>query len=210
MRYPLKLDKNRIQIFHEGHKRRLFVGELIYDPKKDKYSLIYDRHYTHAKNAIPLGPDLSLFKLKHDSQKGKMFPIFLDRIPDKLNPAYADYCASQNISPDEKNIMVLLGTIGRRGPSSFVFEPVYSSDFSVNDIAKYREQLSISQHDFALAFDISQVTLQRIESGNSADLNTLKRIEMLLTFPDVALWQLKQTGNRIHKNALIKLKKYFS
>ena len=139
-----------------------------------------------------------------------MFPIFLDRIPDKLNPAYADYCSSQNISPDEKNIMVLLGTIGRRGPSSFVFEPVYSSDFSADDITKFRKQLSISQHDFALAFDISQATLQRIESDKSIDLNTLKRIEMLLTFPDVALWQLKQTGDRVHKNALTKLRKYFS
>lgn len=206
MRYPLKLDKTHIKIFHEGRKRRIFVGDLIYDAKKDKYCLQYDRNYTFLKQAIPLGPNLSLFQLQHYSKKGEMFPVFLDRIPDKLNPAYPEYCESQGISVNEKDIMVLLGTIGRRGPSTFIFEAVYKSEFSASDIKQFREQLDMTQHDFALAFDISQATLQRIEAGESHDPNTLKRIEILLSFPSVALWQLKQTGNQVHKNILIKLK----
>lgn len=209
MHYPLKLDKNRLKIFHESRKRRIFVGELQYDSKKDRYVLLYDERYTHLKNAIALGPTLRLLQLRHYSQKGKMFPIFLDRIPNRLNPAYPDYCKSQNILVNEKNPIVLLGSIGRRGPSTFVFEPVYFSEFTVAAITQFRKQYGITQHDFATAFDLSLVTLQRIESNASVDANTLKRIEILLSFPEVALWQLKQTGGRVHKDVLIVLKKYF-
>lgn len=209
MRYPLKLDKTRVMIFHEGRTRRIKVGELSYDAKKNKYVLTYDEKYTQLKNAIALGPTLSLFQLRHYSEKGKMFPIFLDRIPDKHNPAYADYCHSQGISSEESNPLVLLGTIGRRGPSTFIFEAVYATTFTPKDITQFREKLNITQHDFALAFDISQATLQRIESGKSVDENTLKRIEMLFTFPEAALWQLKQTGGWVHRKVLIRLLTYF-
>jgi len=72
-----------------------------------------------------------------------------------------------------------------------------------------RAQLQITQHDLAEAFDLSKPTLQRIESGKSCDPSTLKRLQILFNFPDVALWQLKQTGGRIHKDILAKLIKYF-
>jgi DNA-binding XRE family transcriptional regulator len=209
MNYLTKLDKYRINIFHETRKRRVFVGELIYDPKKDLYELIYDKSYAESKNAIPISPDLSLFILHHQSKKGKLFPSFIDRIPDKSNPAYDDYCKSQGISPNEKNPIILLGAIGKRGPSSFIFEPVYYTEFDTSDIKKLRETLEITQHDIAEAFDISKTTLQRIEAGTSQDLNTIKRIQILLMFPDVALWQLKQSGSRVHKDVLTKLIKYF-
>ncbi len=209
MNYQIKAANNRLQIFHEGRKRRVFVGELIYDKKQDRYELIYDKNYTRSKSAIPIGPDLDLFKLNHVSGKGKLFSSFLDRIPDKSNPAYKDYCKTQKISLDEKDPIILLGTIGKRGPSSFIFEFVYSSEFNSCDIVKLREQLQISQHDFSEAFDISKTTLQRIEAEKSYDLNTLKRIQILLEFPEVALWQLKQTGSRVHKDVLNKLIRYY-
>src|SRR5204863_229612 len=102
MSYQNKLDDNRLHIFHEGKKRRIFVGELIYNKKKDIYEFNYDKNYTHSKNAIPISPELSIFKLHHQLKKGKLFPAFLDRIPEKANPAYKDYCKSQGISPNEK------------------------------------------------------------------------------------------------------------
>lgn len=209
MNYLLKLDETRLQIFHEGRKRRTFVGELIYNKEKDRYELLYDKNYTYSKTAIPVGPHLNLFKLRHYSEKGKLFPSFIDRIPEKSNPAYKDYCKAQGISPNEKNPIILLGSIGKRGPSSFVFEPVYYSEFNPADITNLRKQLQITQHDLATAFDISKVTLQRIEAGTSHDINILKRIEILFGFPNVALWQLKQTGGRVHRDVLIKLIKYF-
>lgn len=209
MNYLTKPDENRLKIFHESRKRRVLVGELIYDKEKDRYELIYDENYAHSKNAIPISPDLNLFKLRHQSKNGKLFRVFSDRIPDKSNPAYNDYCKAQGISPDEQNPIILLGSIGKRGPSSFVFEPVYYSEFDSSDIIKLREQLQITQHDLAKALDISQTTLQRIEAGISRDLNTLKYMQILLKFPEVALWQLKQTGNSVHKDVLTKLIKYF-
>lgn len=209
MSYPLKLDENRLQIFHETKKRRVFVGELIYDKKRDIYELIYDENYVNSKNAIPIGPNLSIFKLHHQSKKGQLFPSFIDRIPDKSNPAYKDYCKAQEISPNEKNPIILLGAIGKRGPSSFIFEPVYYNEFDPRDIKSLREKLQITQHDLAEAFDINQRTLQRIETGISHDPNTLRCLQIILKFPKVALWQLKQSGSRVHKDVLVKLIKYF-
>lgn len=210
MHCQLKLNKNRLHIFQEGRKRRVFVGELRYDEKEDRYELCYDKKYTLSKKAMSLGPNLSLFQLKHVSEQGKMFPYFLDRIPDPENPAYPDYCASQGIAVDEANLIVLLGSIGRRGPSCFVFEAIYESSFKPSDIIQWREKLAITQHDFALAFDFSKATLQRIEDGKSVDHNTLKRLELLFCFPEVALWQLKQTGGKVHFRVLSKLRTYFN
>lgn len=175
MNSPIKRDENRLQIFHEGRKRRVYVGELIYDKGKDRYELIYDQKYAHSKNAIPIAPTLDLFKIKHKSEKRKLFPAFVDRIPDRENPAYGDYCKAEGISTKEKNPIVLLGSIGRRGPSSFVFEPVYKADFSAAKIRELRDELKISQQDFANAFDMNRLTLLKIENGKSSDASTLKR-----------------------------------
>ena len=205
MPYPTKLDENRLHIFHEGRKRRIFVGELIHDKKKDVYQFIYDKSYVQLKNAIPIGADLSLFELKHTSKKGKLFASFIDRLPDKDNPAYKDYCEAQNISPEEKNLIILLGSIGKRGPSNFIFEPVYHNSFNRFDIINFRNKLEITQHDLATAFNISKSTLQRIESGESNDPNILKLIQIFIEFHEVRQWQLKETQGYMLNGVLGKL-----
>ena len=210
MNSTLKPDPDRLAIFHEGRKRRIFVGEIIYDKEKDRYDLIYDKKYARSDSAIPISPNLDLFSLRHHSAKGKLFPALKDRIPDKNNPAYKDYCKTQGISEMENNPLILLGTIGKRGPSSFIFELIYRDEFTTNSLIELREKLQITQHDLAEAFDISKVTLQRVESGESHDINTLKLIQIMFKFPEVALWQLKQTGGRVHKDVREKLEKYFS
>lgn len=209
MHSKVKLNKTRLHIFHEIRKRRIFVGELVYIVEKDRYELTYDKGYLGLKNAIAIGPELDLFKMQHISKKGELFPVLQDRIPSKANPAYEDYCYSQGITPDEDNLIILLGTIGKRGPSSFVFELVYGNEFNISDIKKFRESLEISQNDLALAFDIKKVTLQKIESGESMDANTIKLIQIYLEFPEVALWQLKKTGAWLHSSVLTKLRAYF-
>ena len=209
MRDNLILNQDKLNIFHEGRKRRIFVGELIYSKKNEIYELTYDERYAYSDTAIPLGPELDLFKLHHRSEKGKLFRSLEDRIPSKENPAYKDYCASQDISPEEQNPIILLGSIGKRGPSSFIFEPVYCSSFTKEDIKKLRIETGLSQHDLAKVLDISIATLGRIETGLSHDENTIKRIEIFFKFPDVALWQLKQTGCWLHNEVLTKLIRYF-
>ncbi len=210
MKSKLELDRNRLLIFHEGRKRRVFVGELIYNEKENQYELIYDENYARSKKAIPIGQGLDLFKPRHVSANGVLFPSLADRIPLKSNPAYADYCKSQGISVDETNSIILLGSIGKRGPSSFIFAPVYKKEFSVTNILKFREQLHISRHDFSMALGFSETTLQKVESQKSHDTNVLKLLQIYFEFPEVALWQLKQTGNRVKGEALMKLIKYFS
>ncbi len=209
MRLKLKKDPYQLHIFHELKKRRIYVGKLIYDPIKDVYQLLYDKQYVNAKNAIALGPNLDLFKTVHTSPKGKLFIEFLHRIPERANPAYEDYCHFTGISPEEKNPIILLGTIGHRGPSTFIFEPVYQADFSVEDILALRKTLEITQYDLAMAFDISPVTLQKIESKKSQDPNILKRLQIYFQFPDVAIWQLHLSGQRVHSKVLLKLLHYF-
>ena len=121
---PLHKDSTALEVYLEGRKRRVYVGALTFHKDRDQYHFVYDSKYLKSKKAIPIGPDLSLFKKNLWSEKGKTFPSFADRIPSKSNPAYAEYCRSQGISVNEENIIILLGTIGRRGPSSFIFEPV--------------------------------------------------------------------------------------
>jgi DNA-binding XRE family transcriptional regulator len=210
MESHLTIDPHRLTIFHELKKRRIYVGELLYDAELDAYKLIYDENYINSKSAIPLSPELSLFKKTHTSQKSKLFDAFVDRIPDRFNPAYTDYCHSQGISVDERNPIILLGSIGRRGPSTFIFEKMYKTSISLNDIINLRNELSISQNDFAKAFDISEVTLQKIETGISHDSKTIKLLQIYLTFPEVAIWQLYQTGAAIHTSTLLTLIKYFN
>ena len=210
MKSKFELDQNRLLIFHESRKRRVFVGELIYNEKKNHFELTYDKNYARSKKAIPIGHGLDLFKERHVSDKGVLFPSLADRIPLKSNPAYADYCKSQGISVEEINPIILLGSIGKRGPSSFIFEPVYKREFSVANILKCRKHLKISRHDFSLALGFSETTLQKVESQKSHDPNVLKLLQIYFEFPEVALWQLKQTGNRVKSEALMKLIKYFS
>lgn len=209
MNAELKLDTDKMYIFHELKRRKIYVGELIYDKKHDVYKLIYDRHYTRSKNAIPLGPDLDLFKSVHTSKKGQLFPVFLDRIPVKSNPAYKDYCESQGISIKEDNPIILLGSIGKRGPSSFVFEPAYKTDFTVETIKRLRQELKISQNDLALSFGIKKITLQRIETGISQDENTIQLLEIYFNFPDIAIWQLRRRKMWVHHSIFANLVEYF-
>ena len=208
---PLQRIDNRLLIYHEGRKRRLLVGELRYHQHLEQYELVYKQSYSLSPKAIPLGPELSLFQVSHLSEKGKLFPSMMDRLPSRDNPAYKDSCLSQGISVSEENAIVLLGTIGKRGPSSFVFEPVYEvPKIDGDQLAMFRKSLGMTQHDFADAFDFRQVTINRIESGQSRDQGTLARIKIYMEFPKVALWQLKQTGGQVHSSVLQKAANYLS
>lgn len=199
-----KIDQSQLHVFSESRKRRIFVGTLNWDKIKNQFEFKYDPKYAKSKKAIPIGKELDLFKKSHIS-KGKLFPSFADRIPSRDNPAYEDYCKSQGISVDEENPIILLVAIGRRGPSTFIFEPVFKNDFSYLDVKKFREDVGLSINDFSLAFDINPPTLQRLESGKKADLGTIRRIQIYLSFPKVALWQIEMNTGKLHAEVFHKL-----
>ena len=208
---PLTKDPNRLEVYSETKRRKTFVGELSFDPKARAWDFKYDKNYLKSKSAIPLGPELSLKRQSHKA-KDKLFPSFADRIPSRANPAYEEYCASQGISPGERNQVVLLTTIGKRGPSTFVFEPIYElGDFDARaELAKFAKELHLSSWEIATTFDLFQLTVQRILNGKSKDRNTLRLIEIFLRFPEVALRQINKTSKTLPGETAAKVTAYFA
>ncbi|MCB1082657.1 MAG: HipA N-terminal domain-containing protein [Chlamydiia bacterium] len=110
-----------ILVYLEEEGKRMLVGRLTRSP--DHFSFEYAPTYLNTHAVISLGPEMPLRKEAYLSKT--LFTPFKERIPPKDNPAYPDYCASVDISVDEDDPFVLLATLGRRGPSSFVFEGVF-------------------------------------------------------------------------------------
>lgn len=197
-----------VDVYLELRKNRTYVGRLtmVKDEapmeveeagKTPSFLFRYDDKYVYKKAAIPLGPDLPLTKKEHTSPH--LFRTLNDRIPSSKNPSYKDYCETMGISVKEKNPLVLLSTIGRRGPSSFVFEPVYNDTYSIDDYKNFRRALRLTIRDFASLFDISVSTLIKME-GNRSGKDVLKRISIYDRFPDVALAELSRRGAVLNEN----------
>jgi HipA-like protein len=193
----LKNDPNKLEVYTESRKRRLLVGELSYSTEDKKYRFKYNQKYKTSKSAIPIGPDLDLFRKEHVSKEKKLFSSFVDRIPSKSNPAYEEYCNAMGISPTEKNQILLLTTIGKKGPSTFIFEAVPLTDFSSFEVLSFRKKLQLSRHDFATLFGLNELTVQRIEKNETRDSAAFQLVKILLTFPEVALWRIMQTGKNV-------------
>jgi hypothetical protein len=141
---------------------------------------------------IPLGPEFPLTQRTFESKT--LFPSFDDRIPSRHNPAYEDYCFATGIDPAEKDPFVLLSAIGRRGPSSFVFYPLFDRSISIAEVIAFRKSLNFSTREFAYVFEISQSALNAFERTRSSGKDLLKRLELILKFPAVALYLVTVNG----------------
>ncbi len=203
-------DEHSLEIYHEGPKRRILVGVLSYDLETKRFNFKYVFNYLKKKFAIEVGPELSTIKAEHVSQPGELFASFKDRIPDKQNPAYPDYCRSQGISVNEKNPIRLLTTIGRRGPSTFVYEPVYKQVGDVvEELKQFRKDLSLTRWDVANYFNIPELSVFKIEKRLSHDHNLLRLINLYINNREVAQEQLRVTGKKVHVSTREKLYVYF-
>lgn len=202
----LKPDPHQLEVYHEGRKRKIFVGSLEHNAKDGSYIFTYDMKYMRLKTAISIGPELPLTQVIHKSEK--IFPSLYDRIPSKDNPAYKDYCKSCGINPTETNLIKLLTTIGRRGPSTFVFETVtlFNLQDLVVELKAFRERHHLSLWEYSVAFDVPYLTMKRIENGKCKDMLTMRLVALFLTLPEAALWQLQLSGGRIKAETLIRLK----
>ncbi len=179
-----------VDIFLEKRKARRRVGNLKYE--NGKFIFSYDDAYLQEKNIIPLGPEFPLTQRQFTS--AKLFESLSDRIPSKRNPAYSEYCYAMGIEPTESNPLVLLSTIGSKGPSSFVFTPVFKRLFDSQDVINFRKKLSLTTREFAQIFEISQPALNALERKRSSGKDLLKRLEIIAKFPDVALYFLLING----------------
>ena len=153
-----------VDIFLEKRKTRLHVGVL--EKINGKLVFTYDEDYFKAKNIIPLGPEFPLTQKQFISER--LFPSIEDRIPSQQNPAYPEYCELMGVDPKERDPFILLSTIGKKGPSSFIFSPIFERKILVEDVMKFRELLGLTTREFATVFEFSQ-----------ASLNAFERIELL-------------------------------
>lgn len=172
-----------VDIFLEKRKTRLHVGVL--KKMNEKIIFTYDDHYFTAKNIIPLGPEFPLTQKQFTANE--LFPSLQDRIPSQQNPAYPEYCQLMGIDTKEKDPLILLSTIGKKGPSSFIFSPLFERNMKPEDLIKFRESLGLTTREFAKAFEFSQPSLNALERGRTSGKDILKRLEILLNFPAVAL-----------------------
>jgi HipA-like protein len=203
----LQPDPNQLEVFHEGRRRRQLVGTLTYSPRTTRYTFTYDGKYLRQKSAVPLGPEMPLTMPAHHSKPKQLFPSLNDRIPSKENPAYPEYCEAAGIGPSETNTIRLLTGIGRRGPSTFIFEPVYTfdQDALIAELKEFRQKLGISLWEVAAALDVPYLTMQRIEAGKSKDTLTMRLLYCYLAFPETARWQLRISGRYVNRETVEKI-----
>ncbi len=179
-----------VVIFLEKRATRVLVGELRRTHRH--FIFTYDEFYFQAKHIIPLGPEFPLTQRQFESKT--LFPSFQDRIPSSQNPAYEEYCLATGIDPAEKDPFILLSTIGRKGPSSFVFYPIFERLISVGEVIAFRKALKFTTREFAYVFEISQSSLNALERGRSSGKDLLKRLEIIMKFPEAALYLVTVNG----------------
>jgi plasmid maintenance system antidote protein VapI len=134
----------------------------------------------HA-TSIAIGPGLPLSKKKHLSDS--LFPDFLDRIPSPKNPAYAEYCQSVGISPNENDAMILLARLGKQGPTKFTIENalIENKDKVLLKLIDFMKKTELTHHECVALFDIPLATFSRLLNGRSTDKTLLRLIDLHLS-----------------------------
>ena len=191
---PLKIIG--IFVFLKKRKTQTLVGRLC---KIDqKFIFTYKDSYLNTRNSIALGPEFPLTQQEFSSTR--LFSSLEDRIPSTQNPAYSEYCLAMGIDPKEQDPFVLLSTVGSKGPSSFIFYPIFKRDLTSKDIIEFRNMLGLTTREFAAVFEFSQNSLNALERERITGSEILKRLEILLHFPSVASYfLLVNSGYLIHE-----------
>lgn len=197
------LKPDKINVYSQTQTKRVFVGILARENKK--YSFEYNNNYKKLKNALPLGPELPLWKGKISSDT--LFESFLERIPSKNNPAYKDYCREWGIDENENDFFVLLATIGGRGPSTFIFEPAFACEFGASELKSFRTRLGLTQAEFEIFFHISHMTLVRLEKDKLKNRFYMDYFSLFANVPEALRWLLKKRGQLLHDEKMAALEK---
>lgn len=197
-------EPSKLFVFYESRKRRMAVGVL--EKEKKRYKFHYFPSYLAYKMAIPIGPKLPLRSKPFYSIS--LFPEFEDRIPSKHNPAYNEYCLEMKISIEEKDPLILLATIGSRGPSDFIFRIVPDQKFSGKNLKEFRQDLGLTIHDFAALIDSDPATISRTEQGKLESTLLLKYCEYLKNNPKELDRQIHKRGMFIHTQKIEQIQGY--
>lgn len=187
-----------VEVYLKKRKTRQYVGRLSRD--NTNYIFIYDDKYLYNNRSIALGPDLPLTKKKSVSKN--LFPSFLDRIPSNKNPAYKEYCQMVGIDPSENDPIVLVATLGQKGPSSFIFSPAVDLTITHDDIVKFRKYLSLTVREFGELFDFSPATISGIENKTISGKEAMKRLEIYCKVPEAALYEANKNRFKINEEKM--------
>jgi len=195
----------QVNIFSQTKESRILVGRLW--KENEYYCFQYNPAYLKQKTSIPLGPELPKYKTGIFRSK-EFFPSFFERVPSRQNPEYVNYARQWNISPEEKDPLVLISTIGNRGPSSFIFRK--AEDFLVTgmQIKEFREKLGLSLREFAVFIDIDHATLLKTEKGLFSSKLILRLCTILINVPQALEYQLQIRGQFLHDNKIQQIKNY--
>ncbi|OPX32418.1 MAG: hypothetical protein B1H09_00445 [Gemmatimonadaceae bacterium 4484_173] len=188
-----------LAVFAEGKRTRKLAGILrrvMNQSGVEGFQFTYEDDFLEWSKAVAVGPEMPLTERSFFSPL--LFPSFRDRIPSKENPAYSEYCAATGIEVEEKDPLVLLATIGKRGPSCFVFEPLIQDSFKAGDAIAFRKSLELSLREFGRLFDFAPYTIQKIEAGKASGRDVLKRMEIYAKFPEVAWFEMNRNRAFIH------------
>lgn len=189
----------KILVFEELRKTKVNVGAL--SRETGQYCFTYAANYLNRPQATAIGPDLPL-SLKVIRSKD-FFKSLDDLLPDRRNPAYNMYCKKAGILPQETDKLKLLTSIGKRGPSKFVFEEFHDEVIlKAQEIKNFRKKLMLSQRDFALFFDIPLISFQQLEKNVSSQKITRRFLRMFISHNHLLKDQIKERGYLLHAKKL--------
>ena len=184
-------------MFHRFSSRQLPEQDKQRGDKVDGVSHCpADSRYRERPNALSLGPELPLTRQNYRAKE--LFPAFADRLPDKENPAYPEYLESLQVPLTETDPLVLLPTIGRVGPSSFIFDPEFKE--TEQRLKSFREGLALTTRDFSALFDISIGSLHKLESGKASGREVSKRMALYMALPQAALFEVQKNISKVHRS----------
>ena len=199
-----------IQVYAEGKRTRRLAGVLVKEKSSSGepgFRFTYEDDFLKWDKAVAVGPEFPLTGRSYFSTT--LFPSFCDRIPSRQNPAYGEYCLATGIEIYEDKPFVLLTTIGKRGPSCFIYEPLVEENFKAEDAAAFRNALGLSLRQFGLLFDFAPYTIQKIEAGKMSGRDVLKRMEMYARFPEVAQFEMNRNKACVHSELWEKVSKVY-
>lgn len=195
----------KVLIFEELKRTRVLVAKMW--KERGYYCFKYKKEYLERAVPTPIGPELPL-KLKTIKSKS-FFQSLEDVMPDRKNAAYKDYCKQAGISLEETDKLKLLTTIGKRGASKFVFEEEREvKEASGDRIKKFREELGLSQRDFALFFEIPIISLQKLEKGVVGQKIAKNYLENYINNPKQLKNLLKKRGYWLHSDKVKAIMKF--
>jgi HipA-like protein len=181
-----------IKAFCEFERKRILVGTLT--RTDGTYSFVYSKPWLYYDNQFQLGPDLPLREKPFQSKT--LFQAFAGRIPPRNSENYARYCEERGISTDETDQLILLGTIGHKGASSFVFELDYSHERQTQVLDAVGVLVDTFSYDIiAAAFGITKTGLykllgKKVSIQNSSIYSTL---EICIFNTNAARWKISSS-----------------